>query len=557
MKSHRAALAAVCLLLLTSPSFAIDALMGGLDARHSNFTPEKVQFPLALKWEFTGNKYKGNPASPIVAGNTCYFACGDYVYAVDLGTGEAKWKYPTDRGLGGSVKSTPAYYDGSLFFGAGDKNLYCLNAATGTYQWAFAVRGSIRCAPLILDGLVYFGADDDSIYCISAETGDSKWAKPFTAKDDIAGNLAINSGLLVASSMDGCMYGLISNNGSLRTMPFRLPEAPTRTSPIIVENMAVMAIGNSVLGLTLRSNQLRWQITLPSEVAANPAASGNDIFVPCRDKKIYAYNIGGRKPVLKWTEPADLGAVPMSSPTVADQTVFVTGSKGVVAAFSAEDGTLLWRYVCSPSAITAAGSASVDASSSPVVANGAVLVLTDDGVLHCFSANAADQEPPKTFGVTPSMGSVLSSAPPIKMSCVLYDLGSGVDFSKVSMLLDGQPVSDPKIDASAFTISYTTEIGGSGKPMQKLPQGAHTVTVNAQDYKGNTLSYSWFFLTDDTLPPPKVTVPEPKKTTVQPPKRRQPTAGAPGDWPELSGDQGAVPPPPPPPPAPAGKPGTF
>lgn len=558
MICRRAALAAACLMLLISPVFATDALMGGMDARQSNSTPENIEMPVALKWEFTGNKCKGNPAAPVVAGRTCFFACGDYVYAVDLETGTQKWRYPSDRGLGGSVKATPAYCDGNLFFGAGDKNLYCLDAATGTFQWAYPVRGSIRCAPLILDDIIYFGADDDSIYAIRADTGDSVWNPPFTAKDDFAVGVAIHSGLLMASSMDGCLYGVTAVNGKLRTAPFRLPEAPTRTSPIVVENVTVMAIGNSVLGLTQRSNQLRWQITLPAEVAANPASSGNDIFVPCRDKKIYAYNIGGRKPVLKWTAPADLGSMPMSAPTVAGNLLYVTGSKGVVAAFSLEDGSLKWRYVCSPSTITAPGAGSTDASSSPVVANGNLLVLTDDGVLHCFEPKAADQEPPKTFGATPLMGSVLSSAPPIKMSCVIYDLGSGVDFSKVSMLLDGQPVEDPKIDPATFTVSYVTEIGGAGKPLQKLPQGPHTVTVNAQDYKGNLLSYSWFFLTDDTLPPPKISVPEPKKTTAQPKKKSLPSNAFPPGFTPGQDDQSTTPPPPPPPPAPGGgKPGTF
>ncbi len=510
MTFHRAATAACVLMLLASPSLAEDVVMGRYDARQSSYTPEKIELPVALKWEYTGNKFKNNPAAPIVAGNTCFFACGEFVYAVDLSTGSLKWKYPSERGLGGSVKSTPAYYDGCLYFGATDKNLYCLDATTGAFKWAYPVRGSIRCSPVILDGIIYFGADDDSVHSVSAETGDAVWAKPFTSKDDLSGGLAIASGMLISASMDGCLYAISAGTGKLRTYPYRLSQAPTRTSPVIVENVVVMAIGNSMLGLSLKGLQLRWQVTLPGEAAATPAIYGNDVFVPCRDKKIHAYNIGGRQPVYKWTEPIDLGTMPLSSPIVAGDTLYVTGSKGVVAAYSAENGSLKWRYVCAPSSVTAAGSASVDAASSPTAANGAVLVLTDDGVLHCFAPDAPDDEAPRPFANMPYVGSVLSSAPPIKISCGLYDLGSGVDFSKVSMSLDGEPVGEPTVDPATFTVTYITDVGGVGKPIQKLRQGPHTIAVNAQDYKGNLLTYTWFFLTDDSLPPPRLPQPADK-----------------------------------------------
>lgn len=560
MKFYRAALAAAFLLFLISPAFSMDVLMGRYDAKQTSSTPEKITLPIALKWEYTANRCKDNPASPIVAGNTCYFACGDAVYAVDLESGSLKWKYPSDRALGGNVRSTPAFYNGNVFFGAADKNLYCIDASAGTFKWAYPVRGAIRCAPVIVDGVIYFGADDDSIYAIDADTGETAtgWAKPFTAKDDVAVGLAVSAGMLIASSMDGCIYGLGSSTGKLRTVPFRLPQAPTRTSPIVVENMTVMAVSNSMLGLSLRGNQLRWQVTLPSEVAATPASVGNDIYVPCRDKKIYAYNVGGRQPVLKWIAPADLGAMPLSSPTVADDTVYVTGSKGVIAAFSAKDGSLRWRYVCSPSVLTAPGSPFTDATSSPTVANGAVLVLTDDGVLHCFAHDAPDNELPKTYDMMPVAGTVLSSAPPIKLSCTVYDIGSGVDFSKVSMMLDKQPVENPTIDPFTFSISYSTDVGGEGRTAQKLQQGPHTVTINAEDYKGNQLSYSWTFLTDDSLPPPKrpaAAQPKSRKTTMQPKGKQNPPANPlPPGFPN-----GEAPPPPPPPPAPGGpgQPGSF
>lgn len=551
---RRAAFLAAILIMVAVPALCEDCLMGRYDANQTSYTSERLQLPLTLRWEYTANRFDNNPAAPVVSGNTCFFASGDYVYAVDLETGSLNWKYPSDRGLGGSVRGTPAIYGGNVYFGAGDGNLYCIDGATGTFQWAYQTRGSIRCPPVIVDGVIYVGADDNSLYAVDAESGDMMW-KPFTARDDMAIGVAVSSGMAVVGCMDGNMYGINASSGKLRWYPFRLPQAPTTTSPVIVDNVVVMAVGNSMYGLALRGGQLRWRVTLPSEAAATPAVDGLDVYVPCRDKKLYAYNIGGRQPVYKWTEPADIGGIPMSSPTIAGDTVYATGSKGVVCAFSALDGSLKWRYVFSPSPINTPNSSFTDASCSPTVANGTLLVLTDDGVLRCFAPDAPDTDPPGVFAPAPANGTLMSGAPPIKMSCVLYDPGSGVDFSSVTMSLDGQIV-EHKVDLTNSSVTYQTDIGEAGKSVRALKDGVHTITVTAKDYAGNLLTHEWYFIADSSLPPPRRAAPpvEPGKQTKEPPKRPErppmPTPpGMPGQG-ETPGME--MPPPPPPPPMPGG-----
>jgi len=563
---RRAAVAVALLIFASGAVLGADYTMGRYDANQTSYTAERLGLPLILNWEYVGSKYENNPASPVVVGNTVVFACGDRVYGVDLATGSLKWRYPSDQGLSGSVKATPAIYGGNVYFGAGE-NLFCISLETGTFRWAYQTRGAIRCAPVILDGSIYFGSDDNSLYCIDAETGDPRWSKPFVARDDIAIGVAIGSGIVVASCMDGNTYGVMAGSGRLRWPPFRLPMAPTDTAPAISENVAVVAVGNAMYGLAARSGQLRWMVQLPAEVAASPALLGFDVFVPCRDKKIYAYSTTGRRPALKWVGPADLGATPMSTPVIAGDTLWVTGARGVIAGFSVGDGTLKWRYVAAPSSVTTPNSGYCDAASSPTVANGALLVLTDDGVLRCFTPDAADNIPPGVFTPTPAAGTVMSPAPPIKMSAVLYDIGSGVDPASVSMMLDGQPVDtgDKKLfDVTTGTVAYETPMGGTDKQAVKLSDGIHTITVAAKDYAGNELKHDWYIVADSSLPPPRRSAPvvEPGKKEKEPvgktspraqptpptPPAVGPTAGTPGEF-------EAPPPPPPPPPTPTPGPG--
>lgn len=539
----RRAIILACLLILSSTAaFGGQAAMSRYDPQQTGFTSEKLQMPIALKWEYTTtSKYDNNSASPAVVDGTCYFASGDKVFAVDLDTGTLKWKYPAVNNLGGPVKGMPAVYNGKVYFGSGDGNLYCINAETGTFEWAYPTRGSVRCSPIILDGVVYFGSDDNSIYAVQAESGDAAW-KQFTARDDFGLGIAIGSGMIVGACMDGIIYGINASSGSMRWPPQRLPMAPTDASPVFADNVAVMAVGMTMKGYTARSGQERWMVNLEAEVAATPAVNGSDIYVPCKDKKIYAYEIKGRQAVKKWTAPADFGNTIVSSPTVAGDMMFVTGNRGVVAAFSCADGSCKWRYTISPSQITTAGADFCDAASSPIIANGALLVLTDDGVLHCFTHDSQDATPPDIINIKPAPGSVISPVPPISISAVLYDMGSGVDFSSATILLDGQSISS-KTDPAKATISYETEIATAGKSAKMLSDGVHTITVTAKDYNGNLLTKEWYFIADSSLPPPKRAIPvdNQKKSTKEPPKRTMQPPSRSGRW---NRDTQTPPPPP-------------
>ena len=548
-----AALVTALLILSALTAYGEDCLMGRYSPTQSSFTEEKLQLPLALSWEFVGSKFRGNPAAPVVADGTVYFACGDRVYAVYMSTGCQKWRYPSsDQGLAGSVKGTPAVYEGGVYFGAGDENLYCVDAQTGAFRWAYKVRGAIRCPPVVEDGVVYIGADDESLYAIDAANGDHRWR--FTARDDIAVGVALGQGMAVVSSMDGNMYGVAVGSGKLRWTPFRLPVAPTASSPVISENLAIMAVGPSMYGLSVRSGQQKWQTTLQAETAATPAVQGFDVYVPCRDKKLYAYSVTGRRPGQKWAKPADLGSMPMSSPVLAGDMVWVTTSRGTVAAYSADTGDLKWRYAFTPSAVTTPTAKYCDASSSPTIAEGALLALTDDSVLHCFTPQAPDNQPPMVFSPMPPSGTIMSGAPPIKISAVLYDIGSGVDFDSATITLDGQAV-DRTVDRVSSTVSFQTEMGGEGKQATVLSNGIHRIVASAKDYSGNLLTKEWYIITDDTLPPPRRAAP-----TEQPSKKKR-EPKRPRNVPMPPGMPGANSPtspgidmPPPPPPAPGGPP---
>ena len=98
MTFHRAATAACVLMLLASPSLAEDAVMGRYDARQLSYTPEKIELPVALKWEYTGNKFKNNPAAPTMTVDLSFY---DTIWYREITTGtDAQSCFNDNNGVG-------------------------------------------------------------------------------------------------------------------------------------------------------------------------------------------------------------------------------------------------------------------------------------------------------------------------------------------------------------------------------------------------------------------------------------------------------------------------
>src|SRR3990172_8648852 len=55
-----------------------------------------------------------------------------------------------EMGEGGSIDTRPLLHEGRIFFGACDKNFYCVDAETGKEIWRFQAAGPIFSSPAIV-----------------------------------------------------------------------------------------------------------------------------------------------------------------------------------------------------------------------------------------------------------------------------------------------------------------------------------------------------------------------------------------------------------------------
>ena len=185
------------------------------DANRSSATPEQLAEELHLQWTLELPRLKpawpedprlhfDSAYEPVVADTTLYYGSSrnDSVTAVDLATGRRRWRFYTD----GPVRFAPLVSAGRIYFGADDGSLYCLSADSGRLVWHFRAAPNgrrvignerlisvwpIRGGPALVSGRIHFTAgvwpfEGTFLYSIDADTGELIDSKPTeTSADEV------------------------------------------------------------------------------------------------------------------------------------------------------------------------------------------------------------------------------------------------------------------------------------------------------------------------------------------------------------------------------------
>ncbi len=551
--------AAACAAFISPGAMGDDWTLPRANPQLTNSTYEDLTLPLSLAWMYATEASPSNSTQPVVSGNTVVFATNTRVYALDTITGSQKWVYPSNQQLPGSIKGSLAVYQERLYFGATDGDMYQLSLADGRLLGVYPTQGPIVSSPVIADGRLYFGSGDNSLHCIDPISMEPFWLGGFRTRDDVSTIPAVGGGLVFFASRDTFVYAASAQTGKL-FWSFRIPVPVLNLHLVVGSDTVYMAAGSQLYAMSARGGVQRWLLRFPAEIVAPPALADQTLYVALRNSKMYAITTQGK---VKWEQPADTVYPARCEATVAGDSVVVAAEKGVISAFDTETGTLRWRYVVPP-AVENNKTRFNHVSAPPVWANGALYVIPDDGTLRAFRPESPDGRPADVYSLTPSPGMQVSGSPPLKMSCKIVDEGSGIDPESIKLLLDGNEV-EHKYEPDTGLISYSTPLTGTQTP---LVDGRHVLTVQALDWKGNLLDYSWSFVVDNSLPKPRIATPKPAA-----PRTRTTGPSAPGstggrdtggdrrdrsDWRDRRGDgrgdQGNYPMPPPPP-APPGGPG--
>lgn len=381
------------------------------DLSHSGGTSGGASPQGSVKWTFqTGDAIHSSPA---VVDGTVYFGSRDSIlYAVDAETGQKLWEFET----GSWVDSSPVVADGVVYFGSNDGYLYAVDADSGKERWRFHAEQGARSSPAVAGGTVYFGANDDHVYAVDAATGHKLWDAE--TDGDVLSSPAVANGVVHIGSMDYSFYCFDAAAGQLR---LRIKsQQPIRSSPAVSGEVVYFNSGGYLYAfegsarnwpaehaLTNWWAQLYiqglapsppspsgflWRLQLDDPKTASessPAVHDGFVFTSIGNT-LYRINPA-------WIDPArfaELGtpaaildyirSLPgywelsveeaiVSSPALAEDTVYVAGTDGHVYALNAENGQRLWELAIG-----------AQVTSSPGLSGGTLYIGSGDGNLYAI-----------------------------------------------------------------------------------------------------------------------------------------------------------------------------
>ena len=321
-----------------------------------------------VKWQF---QTKGQVlSSPAIADDTLYVGSGDHLlYALNLNSGLKKWSFKTD----GRITSSPAVSEGVVYFGSYDGNFYAVGATTGELKWKFKTGGERRFAathlhgaepasetmpdpfdsflssPVIWDGSVYFGSGDTNVYALDAATGSLKWK--FKTGDVVHASPAISGGRVFIGSWDSYFYALDAGNGK-EIWRFKTGEDPDIHNQVGIQSSAAVADGVVYFGcrdskfyaVDAASGKERWSYSNKgSWVISSPAVLDGKVYFATSDTGLFhAFEAkSGGSPLFTldfnhW--------VVFSSPAIAGETVYIGSNQGRLNAVDLKTRKVAWTF---------------------------------------------------------------------------------------------------------------------------------------------------------------------------------------------------------------------
>ncbi|MEM8950107.1 MAG: PQQ-binding-like beta-propeller repeat protein [Pseudomonadota bacterium] len=333
-------------------------------------------------------------ARPVIADGSVFAidAFGS-VSAFNTETGALRWrKTYQDLSLDDSVFGGGLAYDqGRLFVTLTTGNVIGLNGGTGEEVWRQSLTLPLRSAPAIADGIVLVLTADNQVYALDQETGQPAWrhAGFFEASGVLGGpSPAVDAGIAVVPYSSAEVFALRIDNG--RPLWNDTLERPRRTqalaqindidgTPVIDgDRVYIGGRGGQVAAIDMRRGVRAWDADLSA--VDTPWVAGDFIYLLTeRNELVCLVRKDGR---VRWVTQLPLfvdpdkpasEALTWRGPVLAGEQLYVTSSNGDLLTLSPFDGAQINDLTLpAPAAVT------------PVIANGAVFILTESAELLAY-----------------------------------------------------------------------------------------------------------------------------------------------------------------------------
>ncbi len=263
------------------------------------------------------------------------------------------------------LRGTPLMYNGAIYTGCYDNNLYALNAANGEFLWKYASEGGIVGRPVAYEDIVYFGSEDHRLHAVNTRTGKISWS--YYTDGRVRSSPRISENHIFFGSDDYCLHAV--NLSTNRNAWIFDTGSEVRSSPFIAGELVYF--GNEAgdfFALDYRGNA-KWRYKAKRNITSSPWVHENVVYFNSMDGYLYA--VDAKTGWLIWRFRMEKPSI--VSPVVVDNMVFTGSSDGHIYAIEAKSAKELWRFKTGH-----------QVNGSPIIYKDALYCGSVDGYLYCL-----------------------------------------------------------------------------------------------------------------------------------------------------------------------------
>jgi len=188
-------------------------------------------------------------------------------------------------------------------------------------KWKFKTEGAVISTPAVIDGTAYFGSNDHFLYAVNTADGAQRWK--FKTGSRVASSPAVSQGRVYFGSYDGNIYAVDAKSGEQR---WKFATEGERRF------MGRHLHGNDPTGETMPDP---FDFYLSSPTVAQDA-----VYIGSGDGNVYALDAASG--ALRWK--FHTGNVVHASPAIANGTLYIGSWDSYFYALDAKSGQERWRF---------------------------------------------------------------------------------------------------------------------------------------------------------------------------------------------------------------------
>ena len=263
------------------------------------------------------------------------------------------------------VRGTPTIFDGMLFVGAYDNNLYSLNAADGKFLWKYATDGGVVSRPLFYEGNVFVGSEDRCLHVVGARSGKVSWTYP--TNGPVRSSPRIAEGHIFFGSDDHYIHAVRLNTGRA-AWKFETT-GPVRSTPFVSADLVYAGNESGDFYAVDFRGEMKWRYQAKRAITSSPVVAGQSVYFCSMDSTLYA--LDARHGWIVWRFRLGKGSI--VSPLVWENIVVTGAADGFLYAVETQTAKELWRFRTEN-----------QVSGSPVAYKDSVYCGSVDGTLYCL-----------------------------------------------------------------------------------------------------------------------------------------------------------------------------